>query len=56
MLEYGHVYFHKAADVLERPAKIRKMLLTPKRSVKVGFVFEGEDSDLHIYGPFELHC
>jgi hypothetical protein len=56
MLEDGHVYFCKAADVLELPAKIRKILLTPKRSVKAKIVFEGEDGDLHVYEPFELHC
>lgn len=36
MLADSHIYFHKAADVLGLPDSIRKILLTPRRTVKVG--------------------
>jgi len=41
MLADSHFYFHKAADVLGLPDKVRTILLTPHRTVKVGITIEG---------------
>ena len=41
MLSDSHYYFNKAADVLGLSEKIRTILLTPLRSVKVEIVIEG---------------
>jgi len=46
MLEESHYYFNKAADVLELSAKVREILLTPYRVVKVELVTEREDGSL----------
>ena len=54
MLAESHFYFHKAADVLGVPDKIRTILLTPRRSVKVEVVIEDEKGDLQVYEPGEL--
>ena len=45
MLADSHVYFHRAADVLGLSDKVRTILLTPFRSVKVEVAIEGEDED-----------
>ena len=46
MLEASHHYFHKAATVLDLSVKIRDILLTPRRVVKVEIVTETDDGKL----------
>ncbi len=46
MLEASHHYFHKAATVLDLSEKIRDILLTPRRVVKVEVVTETDDGKL----------
>ena len=51
MLEESHVYFHKAADVLGLSDKLREILLSPFRVVKVEVITEGDDGKLqHHFG------
>lgn len=47
MLEESHFYFKKAADVLGLSEKVRDILLTPRRMVKVELVTEGDNGELH---------
>ncbi len=54
MLAESHVYFHKAADVLGLSDKIRTILLTPRRTVKVGITIEGEDGTLQSYEGYRV--
>ncbi len=54
MLAESHIYFHKAADVLGLDDKIRTILLTPRRSVKVEVVIEGEDGELQTYNGYRV--
>ena len=54
MLAESHFYFHKAADVLGLSDKIRTILLTPRRSVKVEIVIEGEKGDLQVYEGYRV--
>jgi len=54
MLEESHFYFHKAADVLGLQDNVRTILLTPRRSVKVGIAIEGEDGKLHSYEGYRV--
>ncbi len=54
MLAESHFYFHKAADVLGLPDKVRTILLTPRRSIKVEIAIEGEDGDLQIYNGYRV--
>ena len=54
MLAESHFYFHKAADVLELPEKVRTILLTPHRTVKVGIAIEGEDGELQSYEGYRV--
>ena len=54
MLAESHFYFNKAADVLGLPEKVRTILLTPRRTVKVGIAFESEDGTLHSYQGFRV--
>jgi len=54
MLSDSHFYFHKAADVLELPDNVRTIILTPRRTVKVGIAIEGEDGELHSYEGFRV--
>ena len=42
MLEASHHYFNKAADVLGLSPKVRKILLTPRRVVKVEIITEDD--------------
>jgi glutamate dehydrogenase (NAD(P)+) len=46
MLEESHHYFHKAADVLQLSDKIRRIILTPTRVMKVEIVAEDDDGKL----------
>ena len=51
MLEESHHYFRRAADVLGLSEKVREILITPKRVVKVDLVIEGDDGALqHFIG------
>jgi glutamate dehydrogenase (NAD(P)+) len=54
MLSESHFYFHKAADVLGLSDKVRTILLTPRRSIKVGITIEGEDGDLQSYEGYRV--
>jgi glutamate dehydrogenase (NAD(P)+) len=54
MLTESHFYFHKAADVLGLSDKVRTILLTPHRTVKVGIAIEGEDGELQSYEGYRV--
>ena len=54
MLAESHFYFHKAADVLGLSKEVRTILLTPRRTVKVGIAIEGDDGRLHSYEGFRV--
>ena len=54
MLAESHFYFNRAADVLDLPEKIRLVLLTPRRTVKVEIVIEGDDGELQVYTGFRV--
>lgn len=54
MLGESHFYFHKAADVLGLSDKVRTILLTPHRTVKVGIAIEGEDGELQSYEGYRV--
>ena len=46
MLEETHHYFRKASDVLDLSEKVREILLTPIRVVKVELVTESDNGEL----------
>lgn len=46
MLEASHHYFHKAADILDLSTKVRDILITPLRMVKVEIVTEDDNGGL----------
>jgi len=51
MLETTHHYFHQAADVLGLAPKVRDVLLTPNRTIKVEIVEEADNGELmHFIG------
>jgi glutamate dehydrogenase (NAD(P)+) len=51
MLEESHYYFNKAADVLGLSDKVREILITPRRVVKVEIVTENDAGELmHFFG------
>jgi glutamate dehydrogenase (NAD(P)+) len=52
MLEESHHYFHKAADVLKLSDKIRRIVLTPTRVMKVEIVAEKDDGALMQFTGF----
>jgi glutamate dehydrogenase (NAD(P)+) len=54
MLSESHFYFHKAADVLGLSDKVRTILLTPRRSIKVEISIEGEDGELQTYSGYRV--
>jgi len=54
MLAESHFYFHKAADVLGLSDKVRTILLSPRRSVKVEVAIEGEKGDLQVYEGYRV--
>ena len=54
MLADSHFYFHRAADVLGLSDEIRTILLTPRRTVKVGIAIEGEDGELQSYEGYRV--
>ena len=46
MLEETNLFFNRAADHLELPDKLRTILLTPRRVVRVEIVTESDDGEL----------
>ena len=54
MLAASHAYFRRAADVLGLPEKIRTVLLTPRRTIKVELVIEREDGELQIFNGYRV--
>ena len=51
MLEESHHYFNKAADLLDLSERVRKILITPRRVVKVEIVIESDSGQLlHFLG------
>ena len=46
MLEESRYYLTKAAKVLDLSARIREILMTPRRVVKVELVTEADDGEL----------
>ena len=49
MLEDSHYYFQKAADVLKLPERLREIIWTPIRTVKVDLVIDDDDGKLQHY-------
>lgn len=54
MLEASHRYFHQAADVLGLSPKVRDILITPERVVKVEIVEEADDGKLMHFRGFRV--
>jgi glutamate dehydrogenase (NAD(P)+) len=54
MLADSHHYFHKSADVLGLADKVRTVLLTPRRIVKVEIAIEREDGELQVYNGYRV--
>jgi glutamate dehydrogenase (NAD(P)+) len=54
MLEASHRYFHQAADALDLAPKVRDILLTPNRTIKVEIVDEADDGQLVRYTGFRV--
>jgi glutamate dehydrogenase (NAD(P)+) len=54
MLEESHYYFNKAADVLGLTSKVKEILLTPHRVVKVELITEDEQGVLKHHLGFRV--
>jgi glutamate dehydrogenase (NAD(P)+) len=54
MLSDSHVYFNKAADVLGLSDTVRKILLTPRRTVKVELNIESSQGGLQCYTGYRV--
>jgi len=54
MLEESHYYFQKAADVLKLSDRLREILWTPIRTVKVDLVIDDDDGRLQHYQGFRV--
>jgi glutamate dehydrogenase (NAD(P)+) len=54
MLEASHHYFHRAAGVLDLSPKVREVLLSPKRVIKVEIVEEADDGQLMHFTGFRV--
>ena len=54
MLEASHRYFHQAADLLDLAPKVRDVLLSPNRVVKVEIVEEADDGQLMHFTGFRV--
>jgi len=54
MLSDSHFFFHKAADVLDLQDKVRQILLTPRRSVKVEIAIEDSNNELQHYTGYRV--
>ena len=54
MLEDANYYFRKAADVLNLPDRLREILMTPIRVVKVDLVIDDDEGKLQHYSGFRV--
>ena len=54
MLKESHYYFHKAADVLQLPDRLREILLTPYRVIKVDLVIDDDQGRLQHYVGYRV--
>ena len=54
MLEESRIYFHKAADEIGLSSKLRDILLSPFRVVKVELITEGDDAKLKHHTGFRV--
>ena len=54
MLEESHYYFNKAADVLNLSERLREIIWTPLRVVKVDLVVEDDEGKLEHYLGFRV--
>ncbi len=54
MLEDSHYYFQKAADVLKLPERLREIIWTPIRIVKVDLVIDDDDGKLQHYQGYRV--
>ena len=54
MLEESHYYFNKAADVLNLSDRVREILWTPIRVIKVDLVVEDDSGKLQHYQGFRV--
>jgi glutamate dehydrogenase (NAD(P)+) len=54
VLEASHIYFHRAADVLNLNPTVRDVLLSPNRVVKVEIVEESDDGQLMHHTGFRV--
>ena len=54
MLQESHHYFHKAADVIGLSDRLREILLTPYRTVKVDLVIDDDEGLLRHYTGFRV--
>ncbi len=54
MLEACHRYFHGAADVLNLSDRVRQILITPRRVVKVELVIEDDEGQLLHHRGFRV--
>ena len=54
MLEESHYYFNKAADVLGLSERLREIIWTPLRTVKVDLVVEDDEGKLQHYLGFRV--
>lgn len=54
MLEDTHYYFQKAADVLKVPERLREIIWTPIRIVKVDLVIDDDDGKLQHYQGYRV--
>jgi len=54
MLEASHRYFNRAADALDLAPKVREILLSPNRIIKVEIVDEADDGQLMHFTGFRV--
>jgi glutamate dehydrogenase (NAD(P)+) len=54
MLEEMSVFFNKGADALDLSPKVRDILLSPMRTLKVGFAEESDDGELMKFTGFRV--
>jgi glutamate dehydrogenase (NAD(P)+) len=54
MLSDSHIFFNKAADVLQLQDKVRQILLSPKRTIKVEIAIEDSNNELQQYTGYRV--
>jgi glutamate dehydrogenase (NAD(P)+) len=54
MLSDAHFFFHKAADVLKLQDKVRQILLSPKRTIKVEIAIEDSNNELQHFTGYRV--